>query len=73
MIIRVRRYKRKDERTEIGLVVKRYVRGVFISMTERSLTMSASTVLADSKTYQLVWLVVTRTGLGSRLGIDIFR
>lgn len=57
--------KRKDAQTEIVRVVKLSVMDAYIKVTEKSLTMSAPTVLGDSKTYQLVSLVVTQIVLGN--------
>jgi hypothetical protein len=61
----VLRLKRKDVRTEIVHAVKLSARDVYIKVTEKSLTMSAPTVLGDSKTYQLVSLVVTQIVFGN--------
>ena len=52
------RNKRNDVQIEIVRVVKLSVTDVYLKVTEKSLTMSAPTVLADSRTYQLASLVV---------------
>lgn len=65
MITMVRLLKRKDVQIEIVRVVKLSARDVYLKVTEKSLTMSAPTVLGDSKTYQLVSLVVTQIVYGN--------
>lgn len=41
----------------------------YVKVTEWSLTTSDHTVLGHWRTYQLGWLLVTRTELGNLLGI----
>jgi len=69
MTIRGFLYKRKDVRIAIERAVLLNARGVYIKVTEKSLTTKASTGLVVLRTCQLVSLVVTRTGLGNHLGI----
>lgn len=57
--------KRNGELIVTLRVVKRLSLDVYIRATEKSLTMSAPTVLGDSRTYQLVSLVVTQIVLGN--------
>jgi hypothetical protein len=52
--------------TERG--VRRFVRGVYVKVTEKSLTTSDSTVLAHSTTYQLVWSLAELIVNGSPSG-----
>ena len=68
MTITELRLKRKDVQTEIVRVVKLNAQGVYIKVTEKSLTMSAPTVLGDSKVYQLVLQVVTQIVYGNHHG-----
>lgn len=51
------------------LDVKQCVRVAYIRVTDWSLTTSATTVKGDYRTYQLLWLVATRTGFANHLGI----
>jgi hypothetical protein len=61
--------KRNAVLTEILHVAKHSGRVAYVKVTEKSLTMSASTVLGDSRTYQLAWYLVQLTGVGNRLGL----
>jgi len=69
MIITVHRHRRKDVRTAIVRVVKLSARDVYIKVTEKSLTMSAPTVLGDSRTYQLALQVVMQIVYGNHHGV----
>jgi hypothetical protein len=60
--------KRRDVQTEIVHVVKLSVTDVYIKVTEKSLTMSAPTVLGDLRTYQLVLSLVTQIVYGNPRG-----
>lgn len=62
------RNKRKDAQTVIVRVVKLSVTDVYLKVTEKSLTMSATTALGDSRTYQLAWLVVQQIVNGNLKG-----
>ena len=65
MTIKVLRLKRNGEPIVIELDVKHSVTAVYLKVTEKSLTMSAPTVLADSRTYQLVWYLATQIVFGN--------
>jgi len=62
--------KLSEERHEMLPVARHYVRVVYTSMTERSLTMSGSTGEVHWRTLQLVSLAVTRIEFGSLHAID---
>lgn len=49
-------------------VVKLSVTDAYIKVTEKSLTMSAPTVMADLRTYQLVWSVAMQIVYGNPRG-----
>jgi hypothetical protein len=60
--------KRKDVQIAIVHVVKLSARDAYIKVTEKSLTMSAPIVWADSRVYQLVLQVVTQIVYGNHHG-----
>jgi hypothetical protein len=65
MITKVHHSRKNDVQTEIVRVVKLCVTDVYIKVTEKSLTMSAPTVVGDSRTYQLAWYLVTQIVYGN--------
>ncbi len=65
MIIRGHLLRKSAGQIVTVRVVKLCVTDVYLKVTEKSLTMSAPTVLADSRTYQLVWYLVTRIVSGN--------
>ena len=64
------RTKRKDVLIVIEHVVKQCVMEGYVKATEKSLTTSGTTVLADSRTYQLVWYLAQQTGVVNHLGLS---
>jgi hypothetical protein len=68
MNIRALHYKRNAERIVTELDAKLWLKDVYIKATVVSLTTSGPTAQVAWHTFQLVSLVVTRTGLGSLLG-----
>jgi hypothetical protein len=63
--------KRKDAQIVIEHVVTLWPRALYIKVTEKSLITSDTTVLADSRVWQLGSLVVTQTGLGNLLALKL--
>ena len=68
MTIKVRLNKRKDELTVTVLDAQRNVMAAYIKVTEKSLTMSASTELGVLRTCQLVLLVAQQIASGNLPG-----
>ena len=60
MSIKVPLFKNGAEPIVTGLVVKHYVTAGFVKAMEWRLTTSDTTVLGDSRTYQLVWLLASK-------------
>ena len=64
---KVRQNRSDEELRVIVHVVKLYGKDVYIKVTEKSLTMSGTTVRDHWITYQLAWLVAQETGVANLL------